>query len=194
MARLNRENVRIQFLSLCSKHGLGDEQRHALIEAVTGGRTSSVARTKRGERVATAHEILQAVERVQTMYGEVDTMPEPPNSRHGDSAGDWVDLPVCPLRDGTATAATAKKILAMARAKLGLDWQGRLFGLVFKDYPQNPVALFHRRRAREAAPGIGHQLAELPEAEAIKIVQMLKYRDFGKAQARKAAKPAEVGA
>jgi len=176
----NRASLRRRFIALCRAHNLSDADRHAIVGSITGGRTESVADPRGGKKVATDREIVEAIEWVVGRYGDAGPSPAAPlPSPHGGRAGDggradWIKLPDCPIRRGLATAATIRKIFAIARDKLGSNWLGRLEGLALGDYPRNPVALFHRRRAGLVAGGIGERLAELPELEAAKIIQLLR--------------------
>lgn len=167
MATMDRRKLRSRLLGLCTRHGIDDDARHVIVSSVTGGRTQSIADARSGREVATAAEIEQAIRWVEDAYGPAKTPAPEPRS-------DWIPLPQCPIRPGLASAGTLKKILAMARVKLGLHFEQRLEGIVFKNYPRNPIALFHRRRAAAAAGSIGDRLAELPEREACRVIQLLK--------------------
>ncbi len=173
-----RMNARRAFLGLCNQHGISDDDRHSIISSITGGRTESVANPKRGKATATTVEIIDAIQWVEGQYGRSEHSPKARPERHMPADADWVEIPHCPVRPGMATAATVKKILAMARAALGLHWQERLAGLALGDHKRNPIPPFHRARAAAVAGGIGEQLAELPEREAAKVIQLLSRRKW----------------
>ena len=168
-----RTNARRAFLALCNTHSISDDDRHAIISSITRGRTESVADPKRGKATATTVEIIDAIQWVEAQYGKSERAPKPRPERHMPQDADWVAIPHCPVRPGMASAATLKKVLAMARAALGGHWQERLAGLALGDHKRNPIPPFHRARAAAVAGGIGEQLAELPEREAAKVIQLL---------------------